>query len=102
MQVREVCDSLLQRYYRLEEAAEELSEQERGSLFARWITYLSKVTGPIRKMGVAELLGSLPELPLKWIEATDSQLRAEGATESQVEERRREMAGVDYDSELEG
>ena len=87
----------------------DLSEQARDSLFKRWITHLGKVTGPIRKMGVTEVLGNLPELPLKWIEATDSQLRAEGATESQVEERRRENAeampggwGLDDDSELEG
>ena len=57
-------------------------------------------------MGVEELLGSLPELPMAWVEGTDSQLRAEGATESQLEERRRgrEMPGAweDNDSEMEG
>ena len=109
-QVQEICDSLLQRYYRLEDAAVELSEQARDSLFARWITHLGKVTGPIRKMGITEALGSLPEIPWAWVEATDSQLRAEGATESQLEERRQERQtgrmpggwGLDEDSELEG
>ena len=56
-------------------------------------------------MGVEELLGKLPELPMAWVEGTDSQLRAEGATESQLEERRRgrEVPGAwEDDSEMEG
>lgn len=47
-------------------------------------------------------MGELPDIPWKWVEATDSQLRAEGATESQLVDRRREMVGSDDDSELEG
>ncbi|MCJ1301534.1 hypothetical protein MMC08_004335 [Hypocenomyce scalaris] len=55
-----------------------------------------EVTGPIWKMGVEELLEKLSELPMAWVEGTDSQLRAEGATESQLEERRqgREVPGA--------
>ena len=60
------------------------------------------MTGPIQKQGLEEALGELPDIPWKWVEATDSQLRAEGATESQLVDRRREMVGSDDDSELEG
>ncbi len=64
------------RYYRLEEFATSLADNERDALFARWITYLGRVTGPIRKAGVEELLGAIPELPRAWVETTDTQLRA--------------------------
>ena len=59
--------------------------------------------GSIRKQGLEEALGELPDIPWKWIEQTESQLRADGATESQLLDRRRELAGSHGDdSELEG
>lgn len=57
---------------------------------------LGTITGPIREQGVEELLGTIPELPWSWIEETDSQLRAQGASEGMVEERR---AGVKAEKE---
>lgn len=63
------------------------------------------MTGPIQKQGLEEALGELPDIPWEWVEATDSQLRAEGAPEFLLVDRRREMMGSDGDdddSELEG
>ena len=99
--MREICDSVLQRYYRLEEATAKLSEKERDALFARWITQLGKVTGPIRKAGLQEALGELLDIPWQWVEETESQLRAEGASDSLLEDRRRALVSSDDDSELE-
>ncbi|MCJ1304435.1 hypothetical protein MMC08_007247 [Hypocenomyce scalaris] len=57
-------------------------------------------------MGVKKLLGALSELLMIWVEGTDSQLQADGVTESQLEERRqaREMpeAWENDNSEMEG
>lgn len=47
--------------------------------FTRWIWELGKVMGPIRKAEVKKLLGKLPDILWEWVEATDSQLRADGA-----------------------
>jgi len=52
---------------------------------------LEKITGPLRRQGVDELLGAIPEVPWSWIQETDSQLKAQGASKDILEERR---AGV--------
>jgi len=52
---------------------------------------LEKITGPLRRQGVDELLGAIPEVPWSWIQKTDSQLKAQGASKDILEERR---AGV--------
>ncbi len=49
---------------------------------------MGKVTGPIQKAEVKELLGAISDVPWQWVKATDLQLRADGATESQLKERR--------------
>ncbi len=62
---------------------------------------MGKVTGPIQKAEVEELLGAIPDIPWQWVEATDSQLRADGATESQLKERREAIKDEAWE-ELEG
>jgi len=52
---------------------------------------LGKITGPLRRQGVDELLGAIPEVPWSWIQETDSQLKAQRASKDILEERR---AGV--------
>lgn len=99
--VWEICDGLLQKYYWLEEAIKSLDKTTKDKIFARWIIHLSKVTGPIRREGIQELLNSIPDIPWEWIEQTDSQLRDEGATEAMLEERRKEQENLEDDSELE-
>lgn len=42
--------------------------------------------GSIRKQGLKELLGTIPELLWTWVEETDSQLRAQGASEALIDE----------------
>lgn len=46
---------------------------------------MGKARGLIRKAGMQELLGQLPGILWAWVEATDSQLRANGASESVLE-----------------
>ena len=72
-----------------------------NSLFTRWITHLGQDHGPIRKAGVNESQGVIREVPWEWIEATDSQLLTDEATESQLNERRKALRGVDVWEELE-
>jgi len=52
---------------------------------------LGKIMGPIRRQGVDELLGAIPEISWSWIQEMDSQLRAQGALENMIDEWR---AGV--------
>jgi len=52
---------------------------------------LGKITGPLQRQEVDELLGAIPEVPWSWIQETDSQLKAQGASKNILEERR---AGV--------
>ncbi len=62
------------------------------------------ITGPIRKAGVGELLGRIPDIPWEWVKETDSQLRAGGLCEEMKEERRKALDDdddIDWE-ELEG
>lgn len=52
---------------------------------------LSKVTGPVRREGIASLLGKLPELPVSWVEDTDSQLARQGMSTLSIAELRAEQ-----------
>lgn len=59
------------------------------------------VTGPIRQEGIQQLLDTISNIPWDRIEETDSQARAEGATEHMLEERQRAQELKNY-SKLEG
>ena len=55
-----------------------LDEDKRDALFAWWISYLGRVTGPVRKTRMEELLGEISELSQAWMKTTDTQLRTDG------------------------
>jgi hypothetical protein len=49
LKVREVLDSLQQRYYALEEEMEDYPENRRDELIVSWIRELDPTVGPVRK-----------------------------------------------------
>jgi hypothetical protein len=59
LELREVIDSLTNRYYRLEEELEDWPDIERDIIIKGWIRQLECMVGPIRKQAANDLLAML-------------------------------------------
>jgi hypothetical protein len=57
--VREVLDSLQQRYYALEEEMEDYPENIRDELIVSWIRELDRTVGRVRKQAADEMIQKL-------------------------------------------
>lgn len=59
LEMREVLDHIKERYYERAERTAEWTAEERNPVIQRWISWLDKLTGPIRRMGVEQALKEL-------------------------------------------
>jgi hypothetical protein len=59
LELREVVDSLTNRYYRMEEELEAWSAAERDYVIKVWIQQLERVVGPVRRQGANEMINWL-------------------------------------------
>jgi len=74
LEVREVLDSIKDRYYETAEQTANWTEEERTPVITKWIEQLAHLTGPVRKRGVNTALQELADevdhvaegLPRKW------------------------------------
>ena len=89
LEFRDVLSGLQAKFYELEAAAKDLSPEQADRVLARWLYTLGKVTGPVRKTAVEELVADMPE---HLLEGTDTQEEralekaiGQAATESQWE-----------------
>ena len=62
LELREVVDSLTNRYYRMEEELEAWSAAERDYVIKVWIQQLERVVGPVRRQGANEMIRKVTEL----------------------------------------
>ena len=90
LQVREVLDGLLARYYDLEAETETWPDSTRDEAIRKWARDLDLITGSLRQLAVEQLKNQLPLESQHAIEASE----AAGVRSVQVE-------GFDYE-ELEG
>lgn len=58
-EVRDVLDHVKDKYYDMAEHTAEWTAEERNPIIERWISWLDKLTGPIRKQGVEAALKEL-------------------------------------------
>lgn len=80
LEVREVLDHIKEKYYEMAEQTAEWTAEDRNPIIERWISWLDKLTGPIRKKGV--------EQALKELEHEAEQDEAEGKSLTQRKRRR--------------
>lgn len=59
LEVREVLDHVKDKYYEMAEYTAEWTAEEQNPIIERWISWLGKLTGPIRKQGVEAALKEL-------------------------------------------
>ncbi len=70
--VREVLDSVQERYYALEEATSGWEEEKKAKFFGRWVGQLGAVMGTVRKAGVCDFVEE-NEIPAELLDGTESQ-----------------------------
>ena len=61
LQMREVLDAIKDKYYEIAEYTAEWTAEERNPQIKRWLDWLEKLTGPIRRRGVEEALQELED-----------------------------------------
>ena len=59
LDVREVLDDIKKRFYEIEERTAEWDEQTRITIASKWVDFLRKATGPIRKQAFEQALEEL-------------------------------------------
>ena len=102
------------RYYDFEARAATMDSGEGEELLKRWIQSLDRVTGPVRRQAVEEVIGEAlerqREYPWQWTDhKTETEMWREGWQEDFLQERR-EALGTDrvwggyegYDGEVPG
>lgn len=80
--VREVCDSVLQRYYAMEQATAGWEEGLRKQFLSRWIGQLGVMAGEIRQAGICDMVEET-EIPAELLEGTESQQARRTLTKEQ-------------------
>ena len=61
LQMREVLNAIKEKYYEIVEHTADWTSEERSSQMQRWIDWLNKLTGPIKRRGVEEAMRQLEE-----------------------------------------
>lgn len=57
--VREVLDTIKERYYEICDNTADWEPEERNTMIGRWLDYLNTLTGPIRQQGVLQTMAEL-------------------------------------------
>ena len=87
LQIREVLDGLLGRYYDLETETETWPDNARDEAIRKWVKDLDAITGSLRQVAVEQLKEQLPVESQQAIEATGfTQVQAQAAEGFNYEE----------------
>ena len=85
--------SLDEAFWRFEENLVGEDGEERDEVMRVWMGALSSITGDLRKQAAEGTREGIGAVPWAWRPETESQLRREGATESQLGRRAEELTG---------
>lgn len=94
--MREVCDSVLQRFYTVEQTTAGWEKEAREQFVARWIGQLGSMAGEIRQAGICDMVEE-KEIAAELLEGTTAQQAQRFLTKEQWLQQWREKKSLEWD-----